>query len=80
MKYYYIAFWRGSKIYIVSNYYKTLLDASSKVNSTIEFLHKNYRNEYLNILYGLAYGVICLKEKITIPNKSIGVKINTEAL
>ena len=80
MKYYYIAFWRGSKIYIVSNYYKTLSDASKKVNSTIEFLHKNHRNEYLNILYGLAYGVISLKEKITIPKKSIGVKINTEVL
>ena len=80
MKYYYVAFWRGNKIYIVSNYYKTLSEASNKVNSTIEFLHKNYRNEYLNILYGLAYGVISLKEKITIPEKSIGVKINMEVL
>lgn len=80
MKYYYIAFWRGSKIYIVSNYYKTLSDASSKVNSTIETLRRNYRNEYLNILYGLAYGVISIKEKITIPEKSIGIKINMEVL
>ena len=80
MKYYYIAFWRGSKIYIVSNYYKTLSEASNKVNSTIEFLHQNYRNEYINILYGLTYGVISLKEKITIPEKSIGIKINMEVL
>lgn len=63
-KYYYVAFWRGNKVFILSKAYKSLLYTHKQVNKIINEFYKNHREFYRCYLYGKNYGVIGYCEKL----------------